>query len=195
MNRWGIVKCQGTDGHWSKTMSVADVENAVRLVARAAEEHGLWLAGNETAVRCAPVDPILWAPGWSTRSPLECRPNFNQGHHGLADYVLLDPYGDIAVLMVLGTAPAHRLPDRQRLMTLTRGTRGGVAVLTYGTVWEIYDLNLRVVRFRDKLVEGMILGRDAPQDVANAPHHWLPQGLWWNAPARREVPSAWSTSR
>ena len=58
-------------------MSVADVERAVRLVVANVQEHGRWLAGNETAMRYALVDPILWALGWSTWSPLQCRPNLD----------------------------------------------------------------------------------------------------------------------
>ena len=166
-------------------MSVADVERAVRLVMANAQEHGQWLAGNETAVRYALVDPILWALGWSTWSPLQCRPNFDLGldRRGLADYALFDPDGNFAVLVAVGTVPARRRSDRQRLMTRARGMRQGVAVLTYGTRWEIYDLNLRTGRFSDKLTESLSLGGDVsddPEEVAHALHYWLRHELWWN---------------
>ncbi len=164
-------------------MSVADVERAVQLVTANAQEHGQWLAGNETAVRYALVDPILWALGWSTWSPLQCQPNFNLGQRGPIDYALFDPDGNIAILVMVGTMPARRRSDRQRLMARARGMTRGVAVLTYGTQWEIYDLHLRVVRFSDKLVDTLFLGweiPDEPEEVAQTLHHWLRQDLWWN---------------
>ena len=164
-------------------MSVADVERAVRLVMANAQEHGQWLAGNETAVRYALVDPILWALGWSTWSPLQCLPNFDLGPRGVADYALFDPDGNIAVLMLVGTEPARRRSDRQRLMGRARGMNRGVAVLTYGTRWEIYDPHVRPTRFTDKLVESLSLEwerPDDPEEVAAALYHWLSQDLWWN---------------
>ena len=72
-------------------MSVADVERAVRLAIVNARAHAPWFVGNETAVRYALVDPILWALGWSTWLPSQCRPDFKLGTRGLADYALLDP--------------------------------------------------------------------------------------------------------
>ena len=60
----------------------------------------------------------------------------------------------------------------------------GVAVLTYGTIWEIYDLHLRPMPFTDKLIESLLLDwatLDDPEEVARALHHWLRQDLWWNS--------------
>ena len=70
-------------------------------------------------------------------------------------------------------------------MARARGMNRGVAVLTYGTQWEIYDLYLRAMRFADKLVERLSLGwegPDDPEEVARALQSWLRQDLWWNAP-------------
>lgn len=164
-------------------MSVADVEKAVRLVIANAREHGRWLAGNETAVRDALMDPILWALGWSTWSPLQCRPRFYLGQRGFADYVLFDPDGIVAVLGAVVAVLARRRSDRQRPMAQDRAMSRGVAVLTYGTRWQIYDLNLPAVVFSDKLSESLSLGGDMPDDpeeVAHALHYWLRQDLWWN---------------
>ena len=174
----------GTDERWLKTMSVSHVERAVRSVMANAEEHGRWPAGNELAVRYALVDPVLWSLGWSTWSPLQCRPGFNLGQRGFADYALFAPDGNVAVLVVVGTEPMRRGSDRQRLMARARGMHRGLAVLTYGTRWEIYDLHIRGMRFTDKLVESLSLGWDIPDDpeeVARALYHWLRRELWWNS--------------
>ena len=164
----------------SAKRSIADVESAVRLVMANAQEHGRWLAGNETAVRYAWVDPSLWALCWRTWSSRQCLPNFGQGQRGPADYALFDPDGNVAVLIMVGTEPARRRTDRQRLTARAPGMNLGVAVLTYGTQWEIYDLHLRPMRFTGKLVENLFLDRDRSKEVARALHYWLRQDLWWD---------------
>ena len=164
-------------------MSAEDVERAVRLVMENGQQHGQGLAGDEIAVRYALVDPILCSLGWSTWSPLQCRPNFKRNKRGVADYALLDPDGNIAVVVIVGTVPGRRRSDRERLRVLCRGMSRTVAVLTYGTRWEIYDLNLTAVRFSDKLAESLSFGGDVshdPGEVAHALHYWLRQDLWWD---------------
>ena len=165
--------------------NVKDVESAVRLVTRSAEEHGRWITGSATAVRCALVDPILWALGWSTWLPAQCMPELNLRQRGVAHYALFDPDGHVAVPVMIGTQPWRRSVDRRWLRTHVRGMNQGVAVLTYGTRWEIYDLHLRARCFADKMVAQLILGCDAPdepRDVASALHRWLHRDLWWRDP-------------
>ena len=107
-------------------MSVADVERAVRSVALTAQEHGHWLAGNGAAVRHALVEPVLWALGWETWSPLQCLLQYRLGHRGVVDYALFDSHERIAVLVLTGTMPARRVSDRMRLMARARGLNRGV---------------------------------------------------------------------
>lgn len=154
-------------------MSVADVERAICLTIANAQAHGPCLNGNETAVRYPLVDPILWALGWIIWSPLECRPNFQLSKRGVADYALLDPDGNIAVLVAVGTVPGRRRSDRERLRALERGMRQGVAGLTYATRWGIYHLNLQAVRFPDKMSGSLSFDGDASdnaEDIARALH-------------------------
>ena len=163
-------------------MSVAHVERAVRAAMRTAEEHGKWLAYNQTALRYALVDPHLWALGWTIWSPRQCLPNFSLGDRGLVEYALLDPNGNIAVVVAIGTTPVRRRRDRARLMDRVRGMNRGTAVLTYGTRWEIYDLQRQVRSFSDKLVEHLFLDFDTPdetEEVAHALHRWISQEIWW----------------
>ena len=60
------------------------------------------------------------------------------------------------------------------------------AVLTYRTLWEIYDLHLRGVVFAGNLMESLFPGwntPDEPEEVAHALYHWLSQDLWWHGSA------------
>ena len=75
-------------------MSVNDVKEAVLQISHTADRFGRWLERNNLAMRYAVVDPILWALGWRTWLPQECRPDFQLGNRGRVDYALLDDVQD-----------------------------------------------------------------------------------------------------
>ena len=152
---------------------------------RTAEEHGQWIAGNETTVRYAMVDPILWSLGWSTWLPAQCVTGLDLRQRGVADYALFGPDGRLAILVKIETQPYRRSSDLHRLMTHVKGMSQGVAVLTCGARWEIYDLGLRAVKFADMMVERRILSPDTadePCDIARALYRWMRRDLWWRSP-------------
>ena len=154
-------------------MVVASAEKTLREATGTVEEFADWLNGYPTAVRYAVVDPLMWAPGWRTHQPAECFPDFRLGRHGQVDYALFDREGDIAVLIDVGATYARRLHDRNLSADRLRGMTGGMAVLTYGWRWEIYDLSPRSRRFDDKRVEELTLDPEPPERlerVARALH-------------------------
>ena len=163
-------------------MSVADVQQAVLEVMEVAGEFADWFADRKADTRYAMVDPILWALGWRTWLPWECRLDFQLGNRGRVDYALLDPDGDIAVLVAARELRGRRSLDRQRLAQLSRGWTDGVAVLTYGSRWEIYDLGHRTLRFTDKCVANLVLDpetQDGAERCVQALHQWLRKDFWW----------------
>ena len=162
---------------------VESVNAAVRQVAETAREFPRLVYRDESTMRCALVDPILWALGWKTWLPLQCQPDFRLGQRGNVDYALVRP----------GRPTRSRTSssrNRQRVGRLTasgcKGSYGalnhGVAVLTYGTYWEVYDLSRRTRRFSDKLVERLMLDLDREEeipDVADALCCWIGRDQWW----------------
>ena len=163
-------------------MSVEGVQQTVIEAIGIADEFGDCLRDNEAAARHATVEPILWALGWSTWLPWECLPEFKLGNRGRVDYALFDPEGDIAILMEARALPGRRSCDRIRLARLARGFTRGVAVLTYGSRWEIYDLSRRSLRFADRRVASVVVGPDtpdAPARCAQSLYQWMRKDLWW----------------
>ena len=124
-------------------MSVKKVEKAINEVLKTADNFGVPEKGDQLARRYRFVDPILRALGWRIHSPDECRLGFGLGWRGVVDYALLDGEGWAGVLIDVETWPARRRQHRNVLWRRVRGMRGGIAVLTYGLEWEIYDLSLR----------------------------------------------------
>ena len=166
-------------------MSVEDVRQAVIESIGIADEFENWFRDHEATARHAVVDPVLWALGWSTWLPWECLPEFKLDNRGRADYALFGPDGKIAILIEAGTWPGRRNRDRIRLERLARGLRHGVAVLTYGSRWEIYDLSVHALRFGDKRVASVAIhpdAPDAPERCAQTLHRWLRKDLWWRRP-------------
>ena len=163
-------------------MRLNDVEDAIRNVLRSAEVFGAGLARREALVRSAMVEPILWSLGWRTWLPWECRPDFTLGRPGSPDYVLFNRDGEVVVTMLIRPIPPRLEQDRARLRERTRTMTQGIAVLTYGWTWEVYDLEVRTLSFLDRRVERLELDGDAPNNaerVAEALYRWLGKDRWW----------------
>ena len=120
-------------------MRLKTVENAIHDVVQTAEECGASLASRQAAVRCAMVDPILWSLGWRTWVPWECQPEATLRRHGSVDYARFNRAGEAVVAMLVRPWPPRRERDRTQLREQARTMTQGVAVLTYGWEWEVYD--------------------------------------------------------
>ena len=163
-------------------MRLNDVEDAIRNVLRSAEAFGDGLARREALVRSAMVEPILWSLGWRTWLPWECRPDFTLGRPGSNDYVLFNRDGEVVVAMLIRPIPPRLEQDRMRLRERTRTMTQGIAVLTYGWEWGVYDLEDRARSFLGRRVERLDLDSDAPQNVeqvAEGLYWWLGRDRWW----------------
>ena len=156
-------------------MSTAAVADAVREAIETHERHAGWLSSDKTRLRCAVIDPILWMLGWRTWMPSECQHNKSLRREGHLDYVMLDPDGQVAIV-ILVTTSTPREHNRRKLATLVSGVHRGVAALTNGTRWEIYDLSLPPRGLAGKIVESFTLDTSDPveiEDAALALDYWL----------------------
>ena len=84
--------------------------------------------------------------------------------------------------MDVETTTARRRDHRFRLWQRIRGIIHGVAVLTYGWQWEIYDLSIRARSLDQKLVARLVLdpgANDSPQIVAHGLNRWIARDQWW----------------
>ena len=163
-------------------MRLNDVEDAIRKMLLNAEVFGAGLARREALVRSAMVEPILWSLGWRTWLPWEYQPDFTLGRPGSTDYVLFNRDGEVVVAMLIRPTPPRLEQDRLRLRERTRTMTQGVAVLTYGWQWEIYDLEDRTRSFLDRRVELLELDSGAPNNVervAEALYRRLGRDRWW----------------
>ena len=159
-----------------------DVARGIQGAMYVAAEFPGQVAVSKTTVRYALVDPVLCSLGWRTHQPAECFPDFPLGQRGQVDYALFDRQGDVAVLIEVGATYARRGQDRNRLAGRLRGMTRGMAALTYGSYWEIYDPSIRLRRFDDKRVEELTLDLEPPEHlerVARALHGWLGREQRW----------------
>ncbi len=157
-------------------MSAAAVADAVREAMATRERHAGWLYSDKTRLRCAVIDPILWMLGWRTWMPSECQHNRSVRREGSFDYVMLEPDGQVAIVILVTTSAPPREHNRRKLATLVSGVHRGVAVLTNGTRWEIYDLSLPPRGLVGKIVENFTLDTSDPvesEDAALALDYWL----------------------
>lgn len=139
----------------------------------------------ELCTRYAVIDPILWALGWETWNTSVVRVEYqlkNNSSHRV-DYALLDKAGSPAVLVEaktwgksLDTHVRQLGKYANQLDGYARGMAKGVACITDGWEWRIYDLSQRG-RFVKKQVEEINIRED--RSPAHWLNHWLRKSRWW----------------
>ena len=137
-------------------MSVTEIEPVIVTASKTADEYPGLFAENSSAMRYALIDPILWALGWRTWLPWECLPDLELRSRGKVDYGLFDRDGAIAILVQSREPRRNWRSDRNSLAVYARGRTHGIAVLTDGIRWEIYDLSVRNRLFDDKRVARLV---------------------------------------
>ena len=162
-------------------MTVKAVEAEIRRVIEVADQFGGWISEHETANRYAVIDPVLWALGWQTWLPWECRVEVKRAKQGRADYLLLDgeetPVIVIEAKGLYGGSNYSPTNFRRTLASYSRGITYGLAVLTNGWDWEIYDLSEHGVTFHQKRQAKVNLD-DGPEKAARVLHKWLRKERW-----------------
>ena len=163
------------------TRDIAAVEKTVREVMEATHHITRRPSRSEPAIRYAMIDPILWSLGWRTWLHWECGPDLAPGRRGHVDYALFDDHGDIAVYINVQSPYTRRRYGRIRLPECVRGAIYGVAILIYGSSWEIYDLDRRTRLFDNKCVATLTIslyGGHEPDHVATELSQWIARARW-----------------
>ncbi len=121
------------------------------------------------------------ALGWQTWLPWECRVEVKRGKQGRADYLLLDRYENPVIVIeakgLYGGSNYSPTNFRRKLASYARGITQGVAVLTNGWDWEIYDLSEHGVTFEGKRKAKVNLD-DGPEKAARVLYKWLDKKRW-----------------
>ena len=139
---------------------------------------------NEATTRNVVINPMLEALGWDLRNLDRCGyeidPKGELWGKKPADYVLAAPNGR-TVIVIEAKQMYNRLAterEEEQLAGYAEGLLSGVAVLTNGIDWYIYNLRMRG-SFSDKLVgEVNLLEGDIPE-AALTLRKWLDVGQWW----------------
>ena len=169
-------------------MTVSALDTAIRKIREVIREWddvelNYW---REDHTRYGVIDPIIRALGWDTGDPKECHPEYPRPYReGRVDYALfgapdVESIGNNSVppdVVIESKALREPLDDEeisqlQRYVDASPRMRNGVAVLTNGSEWWIYDLTKRG-DFGSKLVEQVNIlsgGRRASAQVLNS---WL----------------------
>ena len=144
-------------------MSITTVEAAIRHARDVITEWGeegygfdKWL---EVHTRYAVIDPIILALGWNTDAPKECHPEYPRWRgeevNGWVDYAMFGQPDIFAIgerkvapnviveAKSLSTELAEHVEQLQRYVEAAPRMRKGVAVLTNGREWWLYNLDRR----------------------------------------------------
>lgn len=167
-------------------MSVSAADTAIRKVREVVDE---WYAVGETEwredhTRYAVIDPILWALGWDTADPKVCHPEFPRPFPRRVDYALfaaadVDSIANgLVVPSVIIESKALRtdldggVSQLRSYASTSPRMQEGVAVLTNGNEWRIYDVSRRG-RFAGKEVERVDILTGSRRASAQMLNQWL----------------------
>ena len=169
-------------------MSVSAVDTAIQKIREVVKE---WDAvglnyWREDHTRYGVIDPIIRELGWDTSDPKECHPEYPHSYQNgrRADYAMfgipdVQAIGNNAVPpdIIIESKPLWAeldgaVPQLRRYAQASPRIQSGVAVLTNGNQWWIYDLSLRG-SFTSKRVVQVDIITDDPQAAAQILHQWL----------------------
>ena len=151
-------------------MSISSVETAIQQARSVIMDWAQvrFMDWREDHTRYTVIDPVITALGWDTSDPRECRPEYwrfrGDEAAGRVDYALfgipdLDAIGNgtvepdvIIEAKGLNVVLEEHVDQLQRYVEACPRMRTGVAVLTNGREWWLYDLDRRG-SFRGKRID------------------------------------------
>ncbi len=143
---------------------------------------------NEIVSRYLLIDPVLAAAGWDLHDFDETAvewPMPNGKSKRKADYVLFDcqeqPKVVIEAKALSVAVRNHPAGLEQQLAGYVKGMRSGVAVLTNGLIWNLYDLdsNRRAIKSKHVKQIDIRIGKSSLRESGRVLGHWLDKDKWW----------------
>ena len=174
-------------------MTIEDVEAAIghgnRIVNGPVER----VNGHEHRTRYSVIDPIIRSLGWDISNPDECEVEFpprGKQSSERADYALFvdRDTGSSPIVIIEAKSIGSELTyeDEAQLAGYVRGIgsdpRLGIAVLTNGREWLVYDLNSKAryfsTRFKDTKFVGEVEITENQREAASFLNKWLSKERW-----------------
>ena len=166
-------------------MSISNVEGAIRQVRLQLHDYPQSdYLYNEATTRNVVINPMLTALGWNLHNLDKCGyeidPKGELWGKKPADYVLGGSTGRTVVVIEAKRMDNSLTTEKEeeQLAGYVGGLLSGVAVLTNGIDWYIYNLRMRG-RFSDKLVGEVNLLKCHIRKGAKILHEWLNVSNWW----------------
>ena len=152
---------------------------------------GYWL---EYHTRYATIDPVIAALGWNIADPKECypeypRPRIGATRGGRADYALLGEAEIIAIgraivapAIIIESKPVgadldDAMPQLQFYVESDPPMLQGMAVLTNGEEWRLYDAG-KPGDYAQKYVATVDILKGSRREAAQVLTKWLDRDLW-----------------
>ena len=166
-------------------MSISAMEEAIRQVRQQLNDYpSSDYLYNEATTRNVIINPMLEALGWDLHNLNQCGyeidPKGELWGKKPADYALGAPSGRTVVIIEAKRLanPLTTEKEAEQLAGYVDGILSGVAVLTNGSDWYIYNLRKRG-DFSGKLVSTVNLLEGNTREAARTLHSWLDVSNWW----------------
>ena len=156
-----------------------DLQSAVEHCQRAISEHSHLIAKHETNTRYTLIDPILWALGWETWNPRQCELEYRPEGLVRVDYALFNRQGEQVVAVEAKRLGHLRQQNNLQLAKYVRDMPEGMAVLTDGNHWSIYNLAKPGGNLETRLDTQVIIANSTSCAIARKLSKALNRNLWW----------------
>ena len=173
-------------------MSKTGVERAiqrVRLQTKIYDRYDdYYWSYNETSTRYILIDPVLKALGWDINDMDQCGVEWPmpwQKPIGRADYVLANSKNKTVIVIEAKSIKVpiggRRRGFENKLASYAKGIDTGVAVLTNGQLWHLYELDSSRRALKNKHVAKADLreGYGSISESAQILNEWLDKDRWW----------------
>lgn len=170
-------------------MNVEDAIQHIRSVVSEWDTIGMdtW---REDHTRYSVIDPIIRSLGWNIADPKECHPEYPRpSPGGRVDYALFQEIsvddvasGEIPPIIIIEAKAlrddlATHVEQLQRYVAAEPAMSEGVAVLTNGNQWWIYNL-AQTGDFEERRVGSIDIISGRPRESARLLRQWLGRNHW-----------------
>ncbi len=159
-------------------MPLNDVVDAIRHARMIIRDHRESVLTSETSTRYAIIDPILRALGWQIHNPRQCEVSYQIGQQGFVDYALFNRNGEPIVLIEAKNLGINPVNNEEQLSNYASGMRSGLAVLTNGQAWLLYNMSKRGA-FGNKYADTVDIYEGDRRQAAQRLNRWLRKLTWW----------------
>ena len=155
------------------------LQSIIERCRTAMNDHSDLIARHETNTRYTLIDPTLWALGWETWNPRQCELEYRPDGKSRVDYALFNRQGKHVIAVEAKRLGFIKHQNTSQLAMYADTMSEGMAVLTDGNIWRVYNLNNPSTNIESKLDTEITIMESTSSEAAQRLDKAINRSLWW----------------